>query len=167
MSLDRILALLQSVGLSNPVEEMIVITDEPKIHGYLCFPTKEAKSLFNIKDIFGQGCDMDKTKAKIKAIAEFLERLCLEKPNEDQFLIDQYKLDGEFIDPALFCCYSREQIFGKDDFIKRIRKETYRWIQVDNLFGGKVLIPSQLVFLSPEVDDETPIRKERISTGAA
>src|SRR3989344_4789552 len=169
MSFEEILCSLRDIGLSNPEEEMVLITDEPKIPGYLCFLNDKATGEYSTGGVFGQGFDTDKTKARVKALGECLERLCLYNPDENKFLLSAYRSDSCFTDPALFCCYSEEQL-PRVEFLKRLRQVhyQYRWWPVLDLTSGQErFLPAQLVFLSSILDDEIPIRKERISTGAA
>ena len=168
MNLEGILNSLHRVGLSSSEEEIVVITDEPKIAGFLCFPKEEVLKHYEAKEVFGQGFDPNRTKARIKAVGEFLERLCLNNPDEEKFIISKYKPNRNFVEPALFCCYSEEQLSDKQIFLEESRKAEYRWWPVINLTSGKkCLIPAQLIFLSSNLADEFPIRRERISTGAA
>ncbi len=164
--LEKTLHSLNNIGLTIQPQEIVLITDEPKIPNYFCFLKKDTQISLKVIDIFGQGSDLDNTKAKIKATAECLERLCLEKPFEDNIFVGEYRFGEEFIDPALFCCYSEEQI-NKLTFIEDVRKEKYIWWPIKDLLGKTFLIPAQLVFISKDFDNEFPIRKERISTGSA
>jgi len=167
MSLDEDLISLNDIGLTNPVEEMVLITDEPKIPGYFCFLKKDIEDSLKINDIFGQGFDTNRTKAKIKSLGECLERFCLEKHFGNNLTVRKYDFQPGFLDPVLFCCYSEEQIEDRVSFIERVRKEKYIWWPVKDLNEKTIMIPAQLVFLSSEFNEEFPIRQERISTGAA
>jgi thiazole/oxazole-forming peptide maturase SagD family component len=167
MKAEETLKILQSINLTKPVEEMVVITDEPKIPGYLCFPSDEAKKVWRTEEVFGQGFHQKRTQAKIRAIGECLERLCLYNPKE-RGVVARYGDHNNQCDPALFFCYSEEQTPFQDDARRELRGSVYQWWPVMNvLTGEKELIPAQLVFLSNVFDEEQAIRKERISTGAA
>ncbi len=167
MNLDNILKLFHESELLKPQEEMFIITDEPKIPGYLCFPTDNLSKKYNIEEVFGQGIDPKKIKAKIKSCGECLERLCIINPIEEKFVISKFN-NKEFIDPALFFCYSNEQISNREEFFDELRSSEYRWWPVINLINEeKCFIPAQLIFLSKIFNDEMPIRKEWITTGAA
>lgn len=168
MNLEKILESLHKIGLSKSEEEMFLITDEPKIPGYLCFPTDEVVKKYNTKDTFGQGFDPHRTKARIKAVAEFLERICLYNPEEIKFVVSKFNENKDFVDPASFFCYSEEQVPNKEEILDKISSAEYRWWSVTNLTdNNKYFIPAQMVFLSNIFDDEVQVRKERISTGAA
>src|SRR3989344_1310562 len=140
MNLDKILKSLRNIGLTKPENEMVLITDEPKIPGYLCFTNEEAREKYNTENVFGQGFDTNRIKAKIKSTGECLERLCLDNPLEEKFLVSKYKNNEWFIDPGLFCCYSSNQLQNKEKFLEGSKKAKYAWFV---------------------------IRNERISTGAA
>jgi ribosomal protein S12 methylthiotransferase accessory factor len=167
MNLEKILSLLYEIGLTEQEEEITLITDEPKIPTYLCFPNNIAAPKYNTREVFGQGIDLNRKKAQIKAIAECLERLCLFNPVQN-FITAEFKEGESFVDPTLFFCYSDEQVPNKEEVLKEIKRGIYRWMPVINLKDNKkYLIPAQLVFLSSIFDDELQIRKERISTGTA
>lgn len=164
--MDNILRALQNIDLSKPEEEMILITDEPKIPGYLCFPKDNIN--LSTENSFGQGFDTDRTKARIKSIGECLERLCLDNPDEKDFVVGEYKDNKKFVDPSMFFCYSKEQVKNTKEAKEDIKKENYRWWKVKNLTTEEdCFIPAQMVFISKIFDDEMQIRRERISTGSA
>src|SRR3989344_8836241 len=168
MNLDKILKSLRNIGLTKPENEMVLITDEPKIPGYLCFTNEEAREKYNTENVFGQGFDTNRIKAKIKSTGECLERLCLDNPLEEKFLVSKYKNNEWFIDPGLFCCYSSNQLQNKEKFLEGSKKAKYAWFPIKDLINEKeFLIPAQIVFISNIFDDEFVIRNERISTGAA
>lgn len=168
MDLEETLGLLRAIGLSQVEEEMVLITDEPKIPGYLCSPNEEAEKKFNAKEAFGQGFDLDRTRARVKSVGEYLERLCSFNPLEEKFFVAEYTPNNQFVDPALFCCYSEEQLQDREDSLERSRHQTYRWWPVKELGSDRsVFLPAQLIFLSDQFKDEFPIRRERISTGTA
>ena len=168
MDLEDNLVRLRQIGLSKNEEEVIVISDEPKIPSYLCFPNEEAEKRFKTKNVFGQGFHTNRTLARIKSVGEFLERLCLENPQKDKLFKYKFELGEEFIDPILFCCYSEEQIPDRQKFLLELKNKVYYWFFVkDILSNKKMFLPAQLIFLSEQFDEEFPIRIERISTGAA
>lgn len=168
MTLNDILKSLKGIGLSKPEVEMFPITDEPKIPGYLCFAADETKERFDTEEVLGKGFDTSETKAKLKAVGEFHERLCLHNPEEEKFIFSHYNQDMSLIDPALFFCYSEEQVSGNKGYIERLRKAQYRWWPVTELTSAKdTFIPAQLIFIPNFWRGELPIRRERISTGAA
>ena len=57
MRLTNILNRLESVGLSNSIQAIPYITDEPKIPGFLCFANKIAEQKYITDEVFGQGYD--------------------------------------------------------------------------------------------------------------
>ncbi|MCX6815588.1 MAG: YcaO-like family protein [Candidatus Aenigmarchaeota archaeon] len=159
---------LLSTGLSEESQQMVFYTDEPKIHGYLCFPNEACSTKYDTNDVFGQGYDPISSKAKIKSVGEFLERLCLSNAQNEQFFLSYFEPNDNFVDPTIFYCYSEEQDESKKATLERIRQEKYRWVSgIDVLRGKEVLIPAQTVFLSSDFNDEFSIRRETMSTGAA
>jgi len=169
VDLQSTLSSLVNTGLIEGPEEVILLTDELKIPAYASFPNKKAKSKYHAVNQFGNGFDKNRTIAKIKSAGELLERLCLFNPIKEDFFISKYSLnEDKLVDPGLFCCYSKEQIGDKKQYLEKIRNEKYRWWPAKNISTGeKTFIPAQLVFLSSQFEDEFPIRKEMISTGAA
>ncbi len=166
MEVDKILRLLHEIKLGR-LENMVLITDEPKIPGYLCFPADEVSKKFDTNNVFGQGFDTNRTKAQIKAMAEFLERLCLSNPNKERFVKCNYDNTSKFIDPAAFFCYSEEQVTNRSSILEGLRLGKYDWLVAKNLTTNEnCLVPTQLVFLCDGFN-ELSIRKESISTGAA
>lgn len=159
----RILQDLKSTGLTGEPISIPLITDEPKIPSFTCVPKTELERRGLFIDDYGQGFDMSSVVAQIKAVGECLERLCLFNP----YRIQEPQDVGKVVDPELFCAYSHEQV-NREKFISQARKEKYKVIKVRNLKdNSETFLPAQLVYLSSQFDDEFPIRKERISTGAA
>jgi len=160
---------LDSTNLINGPEEIIHLTDEPKMPCFSCFPSEKAKKKYYTTNQFGSGFDAKEIVAKVKSAGEFLERLCLFNPNEGDFFVSRY-IDNKnkLVNPELFCCYSKEQFKDKKEFLEKIKKEKYCWWPVKNISNGeKTFIPAHLVFLSSKFRNELPIRREMISTGAA
>jgi|TARA_Y100000310_G_scaffold253216_1_gene260044 thiazole/oxazole-forming peptide maturase SagD family component len=167
-SIEITLDSLRNVGFSELEEDMFIITDEPKLPGYLCFPKKGLEDRFNTNEVYGQGIDTHSTIARVKCVGEFLERLCLDNPQKDRFVYSGFDDRDVFVDPGLFSCYSEEQLPDREEVIEQSRKEKYLWWKAKDFFSGKdMLIPGQLIFLSNDFNDEFPIRRESISTGAA
>ena len=127
MNLEVTLNLLRRIGFSEPEEEMPVITDEPKMPGYLCFPNSKAKERYHTETSFGQGFDTNRTKARIKSIGEMLERLCLDNPIQRRSLKSQFKTGEFFIDPSIFFCYSEEQNPNREENFEKLVDGTYLW----------------------------------------
>ena len=168
MGLHDIIEQLRSVGLSSFEQPMLQITDEPKLPAYLCLPNEKAKKQYDTAEAQGQGSSRDDLTARVKAVGEFLERLCL-------YNLDEKKLERRpttlfFSRDAaigLFCCYSSEQGDARA-FVEEAEYKLYRWIRVKDLAAKtRLWIPAQMVYLAALFDDEFQIRGERISTGAA
>src|SRR3972149_4804789 len=99
---NRDLESLIEIGLSEP-EEVIAITDEPKLPSYVCFPNKFAKQKFYVDGVL--------ERAKIRALGEFNERLCLVNPDKNLLFDSKYNPSKDkFIDPSIFNCFSDEQL---------------------------------------------------------
>jgi thiazole/oxazole-forming peptide maturase SagD family component len=168
MPLERILKDLRKIGLSNPEEEILYITDEPKIPNFITLPNNIAKKDYHSNESYGQGYHPQEGLARIKSIAEYLERLCLDNPLSSQLIHQSFKKEDNLIDPEIFCCYSEEQLEDRNSFIKKSRSDNYLWFEVyDIIHKKRSMIPAQTVFLTGPFNDEFQLRKERISTGAA
>jgi len=167
-NLEEILISLREVGLSDIEQEVLFLTDEPKILNFIALPDLNAKKKYYVKESYGQGYHPNETLARIKAIAEFLERLCLDNPKEKELKKSYFINNNSFIDPSIFCCYSEKQIGDHNFFKKEAKSSLYLWSEVyDVLNNKKVLVPSQNIFLRDLFKEEFQLRKERISTGAA
>ncbi len=168
---EKSLEYLIKIGLTEPIEQMIQITDEPKIPAYYCIPNKMCRELYDdTEDVHGQGSDLDNTIAKVKAIGEVLERLCLYNPIKNNLVSSKYNPRSNFVDPKIFLCYSDDQVYPqtREDFIRDARNGDYRWYVVNDIISGeKLYVPAQLIFLNSMSDDEFQIRPEHISTGTA
>ncbi|MBI2499445.1 YcaO-like family protein [Candidatus Woesearchaeota archaeon] len=162
------LNLLESIGFTDEVEEVVAITDEPKLPSYMCFTNETTKQIYNVDGVLGRGLDIDETSAKIKAVGECLERLCLVNPQEHLFCVSKFDHNHGFLDPAIFDCYAEGQVGNKRKFLTERREGVYKWWPIHDLNSGRTkYIPAQMIFLSDHFKEEIPIRKERISTGAA
>ncbi len=169
MTLSKILKSLENIDLVGDIHEIFMITDEPKIPNYLCYPSKKFSKTYKLDDSFGQGFDYNSTKSKIKSVGECLERLCLYNIGDKPFVKSKYDPNDKlFVDPSIFYCYSSSQDKNKEQTLEKIRNSKFRWSKVKRLNSDEEkFIPAQLIYLDPIFDDEFPIRKERISTGAA
>ena len=167
MTLTNILNQLESVGLSNSIQAIPYITDEPKIPGFLCFANTFAEEKYSTREVFGQGYDFSSIKGRVKAVGEFLERLCFDNPKKDSCILDTYTNQPGYINPTMFCCYSEEQLSKMKNHLDDVNNSTYLWMKVRDLLNSKeVFLPAQMVFIRG-FDDEFPIRLERITTGGA
>lgn len=163
---DKILRNLFKIPYSFKIQDMPVITDEPKFYGYLCFPSNSKQNLS--LDSVGIGYNKNKNLAKIKAIAELIERDATSELDENSLYRDNYNRNNNYINPLSFLCYSQTQIKELNIDTNKIINQKYNWIEGINLKNNKkVKIPGQMVFVSTIFDDEYPIRRELISTGTA
>src|SRR5262245_56763022 len=109
---EHILTTLKDIsaaGLTRAEESVIVLTDEPKIPGYLCFPNDAAAARYDAAGAFGQGFHTNDALARIKAVAECLERLCLQNPSRNRLEPATYSPD-RCCDPYLFRSLSESQL---------------------------------------------------------
>lgn len=156
------LTALTGAGLTTPEEPVPTFTDEPKFAGYVCAPNASAAALYQTANVYGQGFDPDDTLARLKAVAECLERLAIYNPTPEVFLSGPQQCD-----PAWFRVLSSAQIPDLPAFETELRSTTYRWWPVtERTSQSNSAIPAQTIFLS-SFDGEPALRPERITTGAA
>jgi len=156
---------LHSLKLTKQEKLIPYLTDEPKIPIFYCHPLEN----LNEMDIqaHGKGFDLKVGRARIKSIAEVLERLALLNPDNCNFVNGNYQKNQEkYLDPSIFCCYSKKQLDRKK-YIQDSRKSDFFWWKSYDLTRGKnIFIPAQTLFLS-DFSSEFSLRLEQISTGAA
>jgi ribosomal protein S12 methylthiotransferase accessory factor len=163
----NVLNKLSKNGLSEEVYEAVKFNDEPKIPTYLCVPNKEARKRYFLDDVYGCGISLNPTVAKIKAVAEFLERLAIFNP-KGQNLIKKRYVKELCVDPRLFIHYSDIQMKSHKQRYGKLESGRYLWSSaVDYLTKKKVLVPAQLLYLSQIFREEVRIVPEQITTGAA
>ncbi|MEM3121857.1 MAG: YcaO-like family protein [Candidatus Pacearchaeota archaeon] len=166
-NLEKLLKSLEEINLSEE-QEVLYLTDEPKIPNFIALPNDFSKIKYYGTESYGQGYHPNKLLSRIKSIAEFLERLCLDNPERERLIESPFKYHKNFIDPSIFCCYSEEQIEDRKSYDNDARSSTYLWFNVFDVLNEKrVLIPAQTIFLKDLFKEEFQLRKERISTGAA
>ena len=160
---NSILRQLHAIGLTQEEVESAIITDEPKLPNYICLPN----SVYDSERCHGQGFDTNINRARIKSVAECLERICLFYPDKNSTPI--VKFDGQlnFVNPLSFVSYSEKQIDREEHEAEIRRNKMSWWPAVDILNNSEVFVPTQLLFLSGDFDGEFQIRRERISTGCA
>lgn len=167
MSLEDTLKHLLEVNLFENPKEMVVFTDEPKIPGYICLPQKEPSAAYDFGGIYGQGYNFNQKLAKIKSVAEFLERLSIKNPKEE-ILVNSNNSSYEVVDPTLFFHFSDGQIDNKNKILEIVKKDSYKcWPSYNYLEKKEIAIPAQLIFLSDKFSNEISIIPEQITTGTA
>jgi thiazole/oxazole-forming peptide maturase SagD family component len=151
-------SLLGIEGMETP-QPTPLFTDEPKLASYA--------ARFRGRS-WGQGVHPDPVIAQLKAAAEALERDCLLMPGDDQSLLARYgELQGQ-IDPAEFYCYSLEQEPDRAAILETLRATPLHWTPVrDRVTGETVLAPREFVYLDGSNGEQTRIRRESTSSGAA
>lgn len=168
MPLEEILEKLRKVELSSSEQEVLYITDEPKIPNFITLPNDPAREKYFSDESYGQGYHPNEILSRIKSVAEYLERLCLDNPIQSNLIQTRFTYDDHFIDPSIFCCYSEEQIGSRDSFNEKARLSNYLWSEVEDVINKKKrFIPAQIIFLRELFGEEFQLRKERISTGTA
>ncbi|MCP5113377.1 MAG: YcaO-like family protein, partial [bacterium] len=153
MTVDETLTALHGAGLTLRERAVPQITDEPKIPQFLCSPA-------SAEGITGQGIHPDEDLARVKAVAECLERLCLSTPEGEPTEPMMYSSVAGAVDPALF-------LTDREQAVSKARESLYRWWPVEDLASGeRRAVPAQMVRLT-HFEEEFPLRREHLSTGGA
>ena len=162
-----VLQKLSENGLSNSIYEAVKFNDEPKIPTYLCVANKHAQKKYILGDVYGCGISLSPTIAKIKATAEFLERLAIFNPQRHNFVKKNY-VNDPYVDPKLFIHYSNIQMKSHKQLYDMIENTEFLWSSaIDYVNKKRIFVPAQLLYLSEMFRDEVRIIPEQISTGAA
>lgn len=163
MNLEQTLSkfkLLEENGKLGILRRSFNFTDEPKFWMYSCVSNEgkyESSSL-----------DEDKQFAKIKALGEYLERYCLDNPQQDLYYKSFNELESRAVNPIDFVNFRDSDLnFRKQEYLEKIESSKIKWAECRSEFdGSKILIPAQLVYVDYNFDDE-PMIRPRVSTGAA
>ena len=152
--------LLEKAGRLGILTRSFNFTDEPKFWQYSCISPEgkyESSSL-----------DEDKQIAKVKSLGEYLERYCLDNPQQEFQFYTYNEIKDVALDPALFVNFRDcDMNFKRNEYIKKIRNCKMGWIEGRiEKDDSKILIPAQLVYVDFKFDDE-PVIRPRVSTGAA
>ena len=144
-------------------------TDEPKLESYFAQHDLDVN-----ENLHGSSMDIDKERAKIKAIGECLERLSLIYPRRHRFINATFReivsLGEDALDPGLCMNFSESYLPLKSiEYLDILRTSHMRWVIGKNLIKNKpAFIPYQLVFL-PTIDEleHDPLIRVPITTGTA
>jgi|TARA_Y100000034_G_scaffold136434_1_gene212877 ribosomal protein S12 methylthiotransferase accessory factor len=152
--------LLEEKGRLGILRRSFNFTDEPKFWMYSCVSNEgiyESSSL-----------DEDKQFAKIKALGEYIERYCLDNPQQDFFYESFNKIEGDAVNPSDFVNFRDKDLnFRKKEYLEKIKSSKIKWVEGrSEPDGSKTLIPAQLVYVDYDFNGE-PMIRPRVSTGAA
>ena len=163
MSCSDTLTELMRVGLTEEPRAPAYLTDEPKLPVYQARIGSQAARL-----VCGQGVDANPESARVKAVAEALERYCLLDSNLEPGPKARFgDLDNQ-IDPADFFCYSSAQVPDHDSEVRAIRTAEIAWTAArDHVSGRELFVPRQMVTLDAAGREAIRIRRESSSSGAA
>ena len=150
MNLEQTLSkfkLLEEYGKLGILRRSFNFTDEPKFWMYSCVSNKgnyESSSL-----------DEDKQFAKIKALGEYLERYCLDNPQQDFYCESFNELKRRAVNPIDFFNFRDSDLnFRKQEYLEKIKSSKIKWVEGKNeTDGSKILIPAQLVYVDYNFDD--------------
>lgn len=152
---------LMSTGLSSPLDKVVEFNDEPKIPTYISLPSKRARELYKCYDAFGQGSSFNNNLAKVKAVAEFLERLAAYNPNIKKLIRCDFS-EKKCINPSLFVHHKDMQKKQEKDYNINFWSSAFDYIS-----KKRVLVPAQVVYLHNKLSRENGILMEQITTGTA
>lgn len=156
----------RELGIIGKVRRAISFTDEPKFPQWFCEPSNDRKEI--LEEQYGSSLWLDDSTAKIKCIAEAIERFCSETIDKSRIVYGSYNSLENALDPAQFINYSNDQLLGeKERYLDKTRSAKISWIQcMDIRSHGNMLVPAQLVYSPYDLSNE-PIIRTPISTGAA
>ncbi|PJE81324.1 hypothetical protein COU58_03065 [Candidatus Pacearchaeota archaeon CG10_big_fil_rev_8_21_14_0_10_32_42] len=152
--------LLEKEGNLGILRRSFNFTDEPKFWQYSCSSPEgkyESSSL-----------DENRQLAKIKSLGEYLERYCLDNPQQEFQFYSYREIKDLAIDPALFINFRDcDMNFRKKEYVEKVRESKISWVEGRRENdGSKTLIPAQLVYVDFKFEGE-PVIRPRVSTGAA
>jgi|GEM_PF-2498224 len=159
---------LLTTGLVQGLRPVAQMTDEPRTVAFQAPLSDLGRSRLVIGDnALGQGTDFDPEYAKLKAIAETHERLCLRGGPPKDLLNAPFAEVEDAIDPADFLIYSDAQVDGRERRADELRKAPRPWAPARDLLSGRACsVPAELVWLGvPRSPDS--ILGESHSNGAA
>ncbi len=146
--------------------EIPYFTDEPKYPSYF-HPTPSSGPYRN-SGPYGLSLALANDSARLKALAEFYERLCLHHAPYDPEPSPRNEGDA---DPAAFAPRERLSVTGihdDSDWIERLRQARYRWISAVSLSDGRTTrVPARVVLPNFDRGDEPVIIPKIGSSGAA
>ncbi len=155
----KMLDRLSNNGLSENPCEVVKFNDEPKIPTYVCLPNKHAQTTYLCNGAYGLGSALNPTPAKIKSIAEFLERLAIFNPQRKLFKKSKY-IERSCTNPFLFARYSNIKA--------ELENSTFLWSHaISYPDKKKIFVPAQSIYISDMFKYETKLASEYITTGAA
>lgn len=156
----------ENVGIIGKVRKAISFTDEPKFPQWFCEPSKNREDI--LEEQYGSSLSLDDETAKIKCIAEAIERYCSESVNKNNLVHGCYNSLENAVDPANFINYTDLLLQNKkEQYIDKIHKANLNWTSGRNLKTDRtVLLPAQLVYSPYDISKE-PLIRTPISTGAA
>jgi ribosomal protein S12 methylthiotransferase accessory factor YcaO len=154
---NDILETLQAIGLAAAVTEVPFFTDEPKYPSY--FHGKPRDSPYRVGEPYGLSLAGDALSARIAALAEFYEHLCLYNAPHDGDLRAWDPNDG-WIDPATLAPASTAEEAA------RLRATPFVWLDAVDLVSGEATrIPAAAVI--PGFESEPSPIADRVSTSGA
>jgi len=155
----------EDVGIVGRLRKAINFTDEPKFPQWFCEPSNDRQNI--LEEQYGSSLSLNEETAKVKSIAEAIERYCSEIIEND-LISGSYDSLENAIDPFKFINY--DDLFlrnRKNEYIIKLRKTELRWVKGTDLkTNSEILIPAQLVYSPYDISSE-PIIRTPISTGAA
>lgn len=165
-TLQVILRVILNKKFSFRVHKIPLYNDEPKIFAYAVGYQSEKKQETDT----AAGFSFDKSKALVRALAEGLERYCLDNSRPELlFTGSEENLPVPHLDFSQITSFSKRQL-QKNSFRRfRYNKTSkFRWIQGFSLTEKKkILLPAQLVYFNYHRMVDESIILFPLSTGAA
>jgi ribosomal protein S12 methylthiotransferase accessory factor YcaO len=152
-----ILEALQSIGLAAVVTEVPFFTDEPKYPSY--FHGRPESSPYRKGEPYGLSLAADALSARIAALAEFYERLCLYNAPHDGEL-RAWDVTAGWVDPVMLVPAA-----GSEE-AAQLRATPFVWLDATDLISHETTkIPAAAVI--PGFEAEPSLIAECVSTSGA
>lgn len=165
-SLLKKLYHFKNEGIIGDISKATIFNDEPKFPQWFCNPHPNRKEI--LEEQYGSSLSLDDISAKIKCIAEAVERYCSEQ-------IDKNKIINSSANRLKLPHISLEKIINYDEsllnnkreiYLQRIKDISINWVSSKDIEDNTILIPAQLIYSPYDISNE-PLLRTPISTGAA
>jgi len=169
--LNELLTTQQQTNLSEVIEKLIVspvvgklqrtrpFNDEPKFVQYFCL--NEGRT----EEDSGSGIYFYDELAKLKALAETVERYALGNKQSSLMFRSYSELSSQAVDPSLWVNYTKIE---DAQFLEKVRNTPTNWNCAKNLISQQdVLVPAQLVYVPYYFETGELQLRDPVSTGAA
>jgi len=159
---ETTLAALEAIGLGTLLLQIPYYTDEPKVASFFCQSPKRGR--YSAREPYGLCLDFDASTARMKALAECYERICLHNCRYDT-RPGPWRDSGRRLDPAIFALPADHKNEAR---LEEISGAAYHWIAAcDIITGQDWQVPVQVVRPGFGESEDVAILPKVGSSGAA